>query len=114
MKHIKAIVINAQTRTISEVTIENTLEAKQAIVGGLIERATTLPNGDDVYVNEEGLFLFDRFFYLTGEYSPFAGNAVVVGHDGQGNAVDAKSKREDFDDQIIFMGKDDVMKMLAD
>ena len=110
---IKAIIINAETRTIREEVIENTLEAKQAIVGGLIELALVLENGDDMYVNEEGLFLFERFFYHTGAKIPFAGNAVIVGHDGMGESIDTSSKVEDFDDKIIFINKDDVRTFIS-
>lgn len=111
---VRVIIINAETRTIREETIDNTLEAKQAIVGGLIELATVLPSGDDVFVNEEGLYMFDRFFYFTeGAPHPYAGNAVIVGHDGEGGCIDASSKAEDFDDKVIFMSREDVRKFVS-
>ncbi len=57
------------------------LEHLQAIVGGRIERAMTLENGDEVYVNEEGLMSNGPIYFcnIKGAHQPFAGTAFIIG-----------------------------------
>jgi hypothetical protein len=60
--------------------IKNTLEAKQAIVGGLVE---CLGFGDyDILLNEEGKFLdLEPNFGIFGGQDYIAGTAIFIGSD---------------------------------
>lgn len=69
----------------------------------LVERVT-LPNGDDVWVDEEGWVSFKNRggFLLTNPKTPLAGKAVVVGQSGEYG--------EDFGDCVSnVMGIEDVI-----
>jgi len=95
---MKAIIIDAKNKTLKEISMErgDTLRAMQSAVGGRIERATTLENGDDVFVDEEGMFNgADYGFQIQGAHQPFLGNGVVASCDNAGNTVAAKSTIEE-------------------
>ncbi len=91
---MRAIVIDSKNQTVTELEIDqkDSLSAMQKVVGGYIELATTLPNGDDVFVNEEGLLHSPRhFFTIVGGHQPYAGNAVILNHNRNGDSTAAKS-----------------------
>jgi hypothetical protein len=53
---MRAIIINAKDRTVTETEIDGSLKSLQQIVGGLIEPVTQGLDGfHHCYVNEEGL-----------------------------------------------------------
>lgn len=104
---MKAVVIDAQARTITDKIIkakpgEGALSELQACVGGYIERAGVNLGGDDLFVNEEGAINGTEVgFLLQGQV--FAGNGVIVGHNGKGNTISAKTKANDLDGVIQFV-----------
>ena len=71
---MRAIIINAQDRAITETEIDGSLEALQQIVGGLIEPVTQgLDDHHHCYVNEEGLLHSPQhFFMFAGGHQPLA------------------------------------------
>jgi hypothetical protein len=78
---MRAIVINAKDRTITETEIDASLQSLQQIVGGLIEPVHDgLDDAHHCYVNEEGLLDNPQhFFMFTNGHQPLAGNGVIVG-----------------------------------
>jgi hypothetical protein len=91
---ITVVVIDAEKKEVRIESIDNKLEAMQGIVGGLIERAWVLSNGDDLYVNEEGLLNGSKSgFVMDHAPQPYMGSGFIVGHDGKGNATDAKTAK---------------------
>lgn len=77
---MKAYHINSAEQTVTEVEYYG-LEDLQTLVGGYIECAYRYPNGDVLYVDEEGLFKqVDHWFAIPERTDqPFAGNGVLVG-----------------------------------
>lgn len=53
---------------------------------GDLELAHQYDNGDVVYVDDEGMFKYHKFFIVPGAHQPFAGNGVVVGREFPGTA----------------------------
>ena len=80
---MKAIKIKG--RTVSEVEIENTLEALQAAVDGYIEAVTLIPGKAVMIVNEEGLLrgMAQNPIASAVANTQIVGPAVVVGVDGE-------------------------------
>lgn len=80
---MKAIIIKG--RTVSEVDIENTLEALQHAVDGYIETVTLIPGKAVMIVNEEGLLrgMAPNPIASTVANTQIVGPAVVVGVDGE-------------------------------
>jgi Domain of unknown function (DUF3846) len=83
---MRAIIINAQDRTITPTEIDGSLISLQKIVGGLIEPvAQGLDEFHHCYVNEEGLLDNpEHFFMFRDGHQPLAGNGVILAstHDG--------------------------------
>ena len=84
---MRAIVINAADRTVSEAQIDGSLKSLQQIVGGLIDPVYPGLDGTDhhCYVNDEGLLNNPQhFFMLKDGHQPLAGNGVILSttHDG--------------------------------
>jgi|WetSurMetagenome_2_1015567.scaffolds.fasta_scaffold212806_3 hypothetical protein len=105
-KDRKVIFINAENQ---KITIKQTfiLADLQKLVGGLIERAHILQNNDELYVNEEGLFASENYFFtIKGGHQPFAGNGYIIGPlTKTGDNTSVQSTIEEIEKQITFMGK---------
>lgn len=109
MSRTKVLVIDAQKQEIREATVE-TLEDMQAIVEGLIERAQILKTGDEIYVNEEGLFKnFEYGFSVAGAFSRFyLGSGYVIGEaDDEGDNTDVKISIENLKKLVTFRTLED-------
>ena len=77
---MKCYHVNSETRTIAVREFVG-LKDMQELVGGYIEVAYVYPNGDTLYVDEEGLLKQPQFWFKLKQRrdQPFAGNAVLVG-----------------------------------
>lgn len=77
----RVVVIDPIARTVWEATVES-LKDMQVLVGGLIERCCILPNGDELYANEEIMLNGPRHFFTledTDMVFPIAGKAFLIG-----------------------------------
>lgn len=110
---MKAYKIDTQLRQVTEIEINegNSLKEMQEVVGGLITVAAELENTDTMFVNDEGLFMFNEFFYFDGCYQPFAGNGVIVGTDEEGASVGAKSTLEEIKSRVKFLNRQQALRL---
>jgi len=72
-------------------------------------------NGDTVYVNDEGLYVFDCFFTLPGcGQGLFAGPGVIVGKEiGQtANTRDPKTKLAEVTSAVRFLDRHEARAMV--
>ena len=100
----KAYLIHSATKTVSDITIDDYTEISKNIGCEIFTTGTHLPNGDTIYVDDEGLLINPKFFFMVdGCAHPFAGNGVVVGADEEGESVDVKTKIEDIWAMVKFM-----------
>lgn len=107
MKNKRVLIIDAANREIREGAV-STLEDCQALVGGLIERGIILENGDEVYINEEGLLddTQENFFRVEGAeaHRPFAGNGYIIGEvTSSGDNRPAASSISDMRKRVQFI-----------
>lgn len=111
---MRVIKIDSVNKTVSEVELndEDSLKGLQAIVEGLIEVAHELPNGDTLFVNEEGLMYSPmHFFEIKGGHQPFAGNGVIAGYDFEsGESTDAESAASQIRAMVTFLSVDEVRR----
>lgn len=95
----RALFIDSKAGTVIETEIPNDdrLSALQKAVDGSIEAATDFPDGDVLYVDEEGLLKDPKYFFDIGAHQPFAGNGIIVGReiDDEGTLADAQTKLTD-------------------
>jgi len=102
----KVVVVDPAARSIVN-SVVSSLEDAQAIVGGLIERICTLPNGDEVYANEEALFNSELVpFLLVFEDVPpikIVGPAYIIGSvTDSGNNRDVSSTVDKIRKCVVF------------
>lgn len=88
---MKAILINAEHQTVSEVTVYGLADMQKA-VGGLITVAYQWKGGDVLYVDDEGLLKKPKTGFSIPERTdqPFAGNGLILGSARSGNSSDVK------------------------
>lgn len=100
----RVVIIDVELGEIREGRVR-CLNDMQLIVGGNIERGHTLENGDEVYVNEEGLFIDGlNAFYIKGSYQPFFGSAYIIGSvTSTGNNRASKSTISEIKEMVRFM-----------
>ena len=102
---MRAIWINSTRNSIIELQLsdEDVLSSLQKYVGGYITVAVDLPNGDTIYVDDEGLLKgnVDFFEHKLG-YQPYAGNGVIVNTTKSGKSASAKSSITDIRNNITF------------
>lgn len=82
---MKCIEINPALRTVKLIEVDiskSRLSGLQALVGGLVEVADRFQNGDDLLVNEEGLFAMPQHFFTLNDgdaATALAGVGLIVG-----------------------------------
>lgn len=80
----KCLFINANDKTITECTYEVSGGLKN-LIDGYIEIAYTWPNGDVLFVDEEGLYRkVNGFRFQPRPDQPLAGSGVIVGREVEG------------------------------
>ncbi|MAD98760.1 MAG: hypothetical protein Unbinned200contig1000_75 [Prokaryotic dsDNA virus sp.] len=94
---MRGILIDPWLKTITEVECGETIEDIYRLLSNplgpkvhIFTMATYWPNGDTLYVDDEGLLKPKmRLFNIDGQL--LAGNGLILGSDREGNSVDAKS-----------------------
>jgi hypothetical protein len=94
---MKVILIDAVERQVKAVEITGDLDSiYQAMGVEMIEVATRLPNGDTIFVDEEGMIKGEiKGWFDVGAHQPFAGNGLVVGTSREGDTIACKSTVDD-------------------
>lgn len=105
---MKAILINAFTRKISYVNVEQGDNELQSIYEHLecqmIEAPLYLENSDIVFVDEEGLLKeCNHFFYILGAQQPYAGSGLILGTMRNGDSTDAESELDEIKSRVKFL-----------
>jgi len=91
MKPIRAILIDPFTETVSQVTLVDTkLQTYYNLLGCSLITMTGLANGIDMILDDEGLLKDSEsqaYFKFGIGSQPFAGKALIVGTDDEGETV---------------------------
>lgn len=113
MKLTKGIFIDSENETISVIYLDESKDQQykliQEVVGGYMEYVPirTLGN-NDLIVNEEGKFKFDKGFRIKGFHEKLNGNGLILGmeidEDGEetGENVDTTLSIEDVYGMVQF------------
>lgn len=117
---MRYILINPATETVSEVEHDGQVDWRviQIALGDKpIEAAGTLPNGDILWVDEEGLLSGPNHFFHMGKVNqqPLAGRGVITGpeemppgktmDDCDPEIVSARSSLEEISEQIAWLDR---------
>jgi hypothetical protein len=102
---MRAIIINARDRTITETEIDGSLKSLQHIVGGTIEAVSQgLDEFHHCYVNEEGLLGHPRhFFFFKDGHQPLAGNGVILASTEDGDEAPCTLVLDRVKERVTFM-----------
>ena len=117
---LRAILVNAYTRTITEVMIE---EGTHPIYKELSKDAAPVSdftcvdlsvNADGItqtaYVDGEGMFTQTEFIYFKGAPHPLAGSALILGTDMEnGESASASLTIDEVRDMVQFMSQIEVL-----
>lgn len=107
---MKAILIDSRSQSINVIDFAGGLQEIYRLLGCDVVDAVYLPNGDCIYVDDEGLLKGPtQFFYAVGMYAPLAGNGLVVGSGKDGEDADCLSTLEDL--QINFLTPSEALAM---
>lgn len=112
---MNCLLIDTKNQSIKEITIDETknkLHQYYDHIGcDIIGVGTSLPNGDSVYVDDEGLFnlCVDSTFFQIGNGQPLCGNGLVVGlnHD-TGTSISCKTTLQELKELVTFVSPEDV------
>jgi hypothetical protein len=102
---MRAIVINAHDRTVTEADIDGSLNSLQQIVGGSIEAVTYgLDDNHHCYVDEEGLLGHPQhFFMFRNGHQPLAGNGVILSSTEDGDEAACTLPLDWVKERVTFM-----------
>jgi len=103
---MKAILINAVLRTVTQVDIVNGVDSIRQQLGVSCFTAVNPfeDSSDAVYCDDEGLMKNPQDFFTLGNYpEPIAGNGLIIGTDSEGRSVNCESLLEDIKNDVIFM-----------
>jgi Domain of unknown function (DUF3846) len=102
---MRAIIINAKDRTITETEIDGFLETLQQVVGGLIEPVAQGLDGDHhCYVNEEGLLEHPQHFFMFRDgHQPLAGCGVILSSTEDGDEAPCTLPLDWVKERVTFM-----------
>jgi len=120
MQTYKAILIDAKTETVSEVTVPSRgfVNAANLLIGSdCYTCGPRLGNGDGVLVDDEGLLTLtpETKFFLFGSYpQPLAGNGLVVGCNmSDGETKDVESTVAEIESKVDFLTLAQVQRGIA-
>ena len=103
---MKALLIDPTTRTVTEIHIDGSLQSFYAALGcKYVAVACDLPNGDTIYVDDEGLFAPAPvdYFQISHGYQPYAGKGLIVHTDQDGETRAVKSTLDDIKSDVVFI-----------
>jgi hypothetical protein len=112
---MRAIAIDPFAGTVREIDTQTDYRSLQRLVGGDIEPAHQFPNGDVLYVNEDGIAAAEEAmagradaarsgWFEMGLHQAFAGPGVIVGaEDGEGVHGNAPTPLADVVGKVGFM-----------
>ncbi len=110
---MRGILINSSERTVSEIEYDGNWRTIGPTIGcDLFTVVSGLPEGDDLFVDDEGLLRANEkttFFRLPWYPTPLAGSGLILGFDSEtGDTVEAKSSLEDYKSRVSFMSSQAV------
>lgn len=105
---MKAVLIDAKSRTVSDVEYSGNWRDISPMLGcDCFTVVRNLPDGDDVYVDDEGLLKLTPesvFFTIPWYPTPLAGSGLIMSCDSQGESAPAVHDAEFYRKHVGFTG----------
>jgi hypothetical protein len=115
---MRGILIDAWNNDVREVTLvdeASTLAQMYELIGCSTVECVHLPNGNDLWVDEEGLLFLthESRFFVYGQVMPIHGRGLILGLDrDEGECKSTKLKLEDVTDSVDFYSLDEVRELV--
>lgn len=104
---MKAVLINSTERTVTDVEYSGNWKDIGPLLGcRLFTVVGGLPDGDDLYCDDEGLLTANEdttYFMMPWYPAPLVGNALILGVDDEGETIPANHDADFYRSQIDFM-----------
>ena len=117
MSTIKGVLIDPISKTVSDIEIENNLTGMQHAIGDRHIELVRISNREDLYVDEEGLFVEDQEFFVitgdTGNQVPLAGKGLVIGSTPAGNNKSTKLTAIEVRNMVEFHSREQMFAMFG-
>ena len=104
---MKAIFIDAKNKTVSQIEIENDLQAMYDKIGCLLVQTVPFA-GENIVCDEEGRLKPATAGFKLGSWR-IVGNALIVGDTEDGDFADTKLSVDEIIKQIRFFGEDEPL-----
>lgn len=98
---MQGILINPFDQTVKEVNILGNIQDIYLLTECTIFDVVRLSESDDMYVDDEGLLKDNRYFSWSGRN--FAGKALIMGHDDEGNSISTTYDLQEVIDRVEWL-----------
>ena len=109
---MRAVLIDSKNRTVTDVEYSGDYKEIYKLTGcEIFTMIRGLPDGDDAYVDDEGLLRLTResmFFKLPWYPTPVAGNALIMSSDDDGESAASVHDADFYRHHVTFMSMDAV------
>lgn len=107
----KSIFINAETREVVSVDLQNQLRETYTMIGcDLVQTALYLEGNDALVVDEEGLFKDGKCGFIIEDTFVY-GNGMIWGCDDEGESADCKTDLSYVLSKIIWVDREKANRM---
>jgi hypothetical protein len=117
---MRGILIDAWGNDVREVTLideASILEQMYELIGCSTVECVHLPNGNDLWVDEEGMLFLtqESRFFVYGKVMPIHGRGIILGLDrNTGECKSTKLALEDVTDSVDFYSIEEVRKLVKE
>ena len=98
---MRAILLNPFDQTVKEVVYTGDFRDIYSLIACTTFDVVRLSESDDMYVDDEGLLKDNRYFSWSGRN--FAGKALIMGHDDEGNSISTTYDLQEVIDRVEWL-----------
>ena len=98
---MRGILLNPFDQTVKEVNILGNIQDIYLLTECTTFDVVRLSESDDMYVDDEGLLKDNRYFSWSGRN--FAGKALIMGHDDEGNSISTTYDLQEVIDRVEWL-----------
>jgi hypothetical protein len=98
---VRGILINPFDQTVKDVNILGNIQDIYLLTDCTTFDVVRLSESDDMYVDDEGLLKDNRYFSWSGRN--FAGKALIMGHDDEGNSISTTYDLQEVIDRVEWL-----------
>jgi len=98
---VRGILLNPFDQTVKEVNILGNIQDIYLLTECTTFDVVRLSESDDMYVDDEGLLKDNRYFSWSGRN--FAGKALIMGHDDEGNSISTTYDLQEVIDRVEWL-----------